>query len=234
MPLEDRALTTEHIVEVRFRAFGKLLDIRGRIADWIADHSDLTYWTVSENRVEFRLNETSQRETAFVGHRNLGYAVRRPDTRNYLPDRALHFVAELLRVDEFELRPFMRVGVRMRVLFPHQGEFAALVRRVKERLPVNNKLVEPFHAEIEDVGPVLILRRGDRRIKVQSGPMAREQIQATMQGHDNLPNVGFYLDQDHYQTENLGRPTERDLAHLVRSFSTAAWEAVDFFNRLLF
>jgi hypothetical protein len=234
MPLEDRALTTEHVVEVRFRAFGRLLDIRGRIADWITDHSDFTFWSVSENRVEFRLSETSQRETAFVGHRNLGYAVRRPDTRNYLPDRALHFVGELLRVDEFELRPFVRVGVRLRVLFPFQGEFAALLRRVNERVPVHNNLVEPFHAEVEDVGPVLILRRGDRRIQVKAGPMAQEQSQSLMQGYDNLPLVGFYLDQDHYQTENLGHPTERDLAHLVRSFSTAAWEAVDFYNRLLF
>lgn len=234
MPVEDRLIVAEHVLEVRFKAFGRILDIRGRIADWIADHSDLTHWSISENRVQFQLSETSQREFAFVGHQNLGYAVRRPDTRNYMPDRAMRFIAELLRVDEFELRPFTRVGLRLRVLFPYQGKFDALVQRVNDRLPTNNNLVEPFHATIEDVGPVLVLRRGDVRIKVQSGPMLRERSASILQGYDNLPDVGFYLDQDHYQTDHLGRPTERDLAHIVRSFNSAAWEAVDFYNRLLF
>lgn len=234
MPVEDREITSEHVLEVRFRAFGRFLDIRGKIADWITDHSDLTYWTISDNRITFRLSETSQREVGFVGHQNLGYAVRRPSTRNYLPDRGLHFLSELLEVDEFELRPVIRVGVRLRVLFPYQGRLEALVQRVTGHIPAHQNLVEPFHAEIEDIGPVLVLRRGDIRIKVGSGPMAREQSASHFQGYEDLPEVGFYLDQDHYQVDAQGRLGERDVTSLVRSFSTAAWEAVDFYNRLLF
>jgi len=181
--------------------------------------------------VDFRVTQESQRELAFVSHQSFGYSVRRPDTRNYLPDRAMRFIHELLQVQGYELKPVTRFGVRSRLLLPHEGRFAAFVRRVTEAMPVPANL-RPLNTEVEDVGPVLVLRRGETQIKLQVGPMELEQSKAILPGHENLPEVGLYIDQDHYQSR-LGRMNERDIANLLRSLHAQVWEVVDFYNHLL-
>lgn len=232
MPVDDRAIVSEHLVEIRYRALGKLVDIRGLIADWIADHTDLSYWSIADNRVDFQISENSDREKAFVTHRNLGYSTRSPDTRNYFPDRAIRFIRELLRVEGFELRPILRFGLRSRLLLPYDGQFESLLRRVNELMPLHEHHSRPFSAQVEDVGPIVVLRRGNIRIKFQSGPMGRDQARAMLGVTEQLPDTGFFMDIDQYQA-NIGPMNERDVATLVRSLNDHAWDAVDFYNRLL-
>lgn len=232
MPIDARTIISEHILEMRYRPFGRLLDIRGLIADWIADHAGLSSWSITENRVDFKINEDSDRERAFVSHRNLGYVVRSPDTRNYVPDRATRFVRELLRVDGFQLRPVLRFGYRSRFLLPYTDGFEDLVKLVNARMPLPESLTKPFDARIEDVGSVVVLRKGKTRIKVQSGPMEQEQAKGVLQGHEHLPVVGFFIDMDQYQID-VGEMVEKDVTELLRSLNDSAWAAVDYYNGLL-
>ncbi|MGH9425608.1 MAG: hypothetical protein ACRD2L_04785, partial [Terriglobia bacterium] len=233
MPIEDRSLVSEHIFEIRQRALGRVLDIRGLIADRISERLALSYWSITDNRVDFQTSADSDREAAFVSHRNLGYVTRRAETRNFFVDRTLRFIRELLHLDGFELRSVLRFGVRTRVLYPYQGRFEALTRRVTELMPLHQNYTQPFNASVEDVGPVIVLRREDLRIKVQAGPMNLQQSKSLMKGHDDLPDVGFYFDLDQYKSD-LGPMQEGDIAALLRSLHNQAWHAVDFYNRLLF
>lgn len=233
MPLEDRTLTTEYVVEVRYKALGRIVDIRGLIADHISQNLDLSFWSITENRVDFKLEEDTDREVAFVSHRNFGYVVRQCETRHYFPDRALRFVRELTRINGFELRPVLRFGVRCRVVLPFEGKFGDLLKRVNELIPVDRNYVQPFNAQVEDVGPVYILRRGDTRIRFQAGPMNLDQAKTFLPFNQNLPDVGFYIDLDQYQS-NVDKMEERDIAGLLKLFNNQSWEAIDFYNRLLF
>ena len=154
MPVPDSDLVCQLVVEVRYRPFGSLIDYRGRIADRVAEKMGLSFWSISENRVDFKNSEASDDERAFVSHRHLGYQVWHPATRNFLPDRASKFIRELTQIDGFELTPLVRLGVRFKVLFPSKDNFGDLLERVNEHIPVPKNLVQPFNATVkEEVDP---------------------------------------------------------------------------------
>jgi hypothetical protein len=233
MSLDDRKLVSEHVLEIRHRAYGTFLDMRGRIADTVAAAGQMTAWSVTDNRIDFKPNEEDEREVGFVSHRNLGYIVRSPDSRNYMQDRALRFIRDLVAVRGYELREVKRFGFRSRFLSPSKDSFRALLKKVNDRMPLPEQLVSVFEAQLDDYGPVAILKRGNMKIRVQCGPMEKEQSKGLFEKQaDRLPDVGFFVDIDHYQAD-LGVMGEREISTLLRSMNDSAWKAIDAYSDLV-
>jgi hypothetical protein len=63
--------------------------------------------------------------------------------------------------------------------------------------------------------------------------MEKEQAKTLLEKEkDRLPEVGFYLDIDHYRVD-LGEMDERKIGALLQTYSNAAWAAADAYNDIL-
>ncbi|HYS03690.1 MAG TPA: hypothetical protein VEW47_00710 [Candidatus Dormibacteraeota bacterium] len=235
MPLDERNVVSEHVLEIRYRAFGALLDIRGRIADAVAAKGQMSVWSITDSRVDFKPTDEDEREIGFVSHRNIGYVVRTPDTRQYMHDRAMRFIRDVFAVDGYKLPDVVRFGFRSQILFPTRDSFAGLLKKTSERMPQPKQLTEVFDAQIEDYGQIVVLKRGETHIRVRGGPMQSAQAKTeTSLGaqKDRIPEVGFFLDLDHWRT-NPGPMDERKISALLQQSNDSAWKAASAYHDIL-
>ena len=82
----DKVMLAEHTLEVRHKASGTFLDVRGYIADYIQQEKFLPHWSIDFNYVTFRDDpQKIAKDGAFIGFKSAGYIVFNPESRNYFP-----------------------------------------------------------------------------------------------------------------------------------------------------
>src|SRR3989442_11090007 len=235
MPLDEKNVVSEHVLEIRHRAFGRLIDIRGLIADAVAAKGQMPVWSITDSRVDFKPSDEDQREVGFVSHRNIGYVVRSPYTRQYMHDRAMRFNRDVFAVEEYRMPDVVRFGFRSQILFPTRDTFAGLLKKTNERMPLPKQLNEVFDAQIEDYGQIVVLKRGETHIRLRGGPMEGEQAKTeTSLGaqKDRIPEVGFFMDIDHWRT-NPRPMDDRKISTLLQQVNESAWKAASAYHDIL-
>ncbi len=227
----------EYGTEVRYEPLGRFLDLRGSIADALRIGAGLAFWSITENRIDFRVTEESHRETAFVSYRNLGYAVINPDSPTYFSDRAAKFFRELLKVPGYVLTPIQRFGFRIRSVSPFSGEYDALRKKVIQVISPPNELTTLIKGSLIDVGFTYEFTRGDVGVKAVIGPLAEKEMRQHFRSEyfsdeDLFPKVGLFLDTDYFKA-NPGNLKEGDVADFLKTVSKERQELTQSVNRLL-
>lgn len=223
----DSRIRSQHILEVRYKPVGSFLNIRGSIADRVAEHTPLREWSIGQDRVDFHDGLEQTKETGFVSYRNFGYLSLLPPTRQYFPDRALKFIKEILSSGGLSVDPILRIGVRSTFIFPYSDTMEQLVKVLIDRTGYpKQKMEQVFGGTIIDIGMPTNFESGNGRFNIQLGPMKKEQIEATVRWHDDYPDVGLYLDIDFFKL-NPGSMSYDTLSKVIRAFADDSWDKAD-------
>ena len=225
---------SEHVLEIRYKPIGAFLDIRGSVADQIAESTHLKEWSISEHRIDFKDAPEKWKDSAFVSYRNCGYLAPNPATKSYFPDQATKFLRKLREIPEFKLPPITRIGVRSTFIAGCDKKFDELLNLFIDKLGLpKDKLAGLFSGEIIDAGLPLYLRSNHGRFNITTGPMEEEQIKGLFRGKDELPKIGLYFDIDYFK-EDLKETNEKELAGLIKTFADESWEKSEKLFYLIF
>lgn len=222
---KTKIMIAEHVMEVRHKAFGGFLDIRGYIADYIRDKDLLPHWQIEQTIIKFRdLPNGIQKEAAFVGYKGAGYIVYNPETRNYFEDKAIVFWKALLANEHYKIPVASRLGVRTKVFVPSKKNFN----------DINKLLVETFHTEKtkellggneKDVQIVIDLTEGPFEVKFRSGPMHKKEAADLFHfDSEHFEKCGIYFDIDYFITEDL---SNEEIPKLVKNAIDLTWNKVE-------
>jgi hypothetical protein len=113
----------------------------------------------------------------------------------------------------------------VQALLPWEGSFQELLKQSAVTLGLDIQKLVPIAGELEDIGPVVIIRREGVIIKARCGPMQESQAKALLQDQDSLPPVGFYVDIDQHQSDT-GPLAESEIVARVKTWNARNWAAL--------
>ena len=221
----EKVMVSEHVMEVRHKALGGFLDIRGCIADYIKDKGLLPHWQIDSTIINFRDRPDSiQQEAAFVGYKGTGYIVYNPATRNYFEDKAIAFWKTLLDNQHYDIPIATRLGIRTKVFLPSKKDFK----------DINKLFFETFHTEKtrellggseKDFQLVVDLIEKPFEVRFRSGPMHKNEAEKSFSFESkHFAECGVYFDIDYFKTENL---SHQEVPRLVKDAIKLTWDKVE-------
>ncbi len=221
-------LSSDHLLEIRYRPMGAFLNIRGEIADFFCAQGLFLHWRISDNRVDFWNMEDSQDdpEKAYVSFRNCGYERHNPDSHSYFADRAAKFVSVLDDFPEFNYPPVKRLGIRARFYRPVENlDFEELRTRYFTKF-IKDPATNVFGGKLEDVGVNLNFREKETFFNIVSGPMKKEQFVkdfSRLADKDDVGQIGIFFDIDLFKVD-LGAVSTRALIGEIKSLHQKSWQ----------
>jgi len=200
----DKIMVAEHVLEVRHKASGTFLDVRGYVADYIRRHKFLPHWKIDMNVVNFRdESEKIKTEGAFVGYKSAGYVVLNPQTRNFFTDRATAFWKILLKNGHYQLPQPTRFGTRTKVFAPSAMNFEDINKAMFEGL-FSEKARALVGGKETDLQFTIDLRESRFDVRVIGGPIHKDEATKYFQFESNhFAKCGLLVDIDHYTTSDL-------------------------------
>jgi hypothetical protein len=226
---EDKATqiaVSKHIVEIRFKPDGNMIDRKGYIANFLVDGNNLfDRWSI-EDRVNLRADDNPNIK-AFISHKNVGVTSHHPNNSDLFIAEASKFIHSAWSL--FGDRPLLRLGVRSTLVVP-VGDFAATVERYKDKfLKLDNSDLQQLGGEIIDVGFPIHFVSGDDCFNIMTGPMKSEQIQMFMKEVDSkyYPSVGIFLDLDYSRTKFSGRMKQQAVCDYISSGVAKAYDILN-------
>lgn len=201
---KDKIMLTEHILEVRHKASGIFLDMRGYVADYIFQEKFLPHWKIDMNVVNFHdESKKIKTEGAFVGYKSAGYVVLNPQTRNFFSDRATTFWKILLKNGQYQLPQPTRFGTRTKVFVPSAMTFEDINKAMFEGL-FSEKARALVGGNEKDLQFTIDLRESGFDVRVTGGPMHKDEAGKYFQFEsDHFAKCGLFLDIDYYTTSDL-------------------------------
>jgi len=227
-------ITSEHLLEVRFKPNPRVLDLRGAWVQEIADQMDMREWGIVENRLD--VFDSDEKRRAFVSFQNFGFLARDCPTTNYFPDHANKFLRIVTRLEEFGANLWVaRIGMRARFCTPYDGTFDQLRARFLQRyVGLSESALDAIgrEAKVLDIGAHLNFVDQYGNFNTMCGPMVRAQIDSLFPKVGGFPDVGLYYDIDYWLKPERELDT-RELPSQVTKFSSQAWQRHERICRLI-
>lgn len=218
-------ILSEHLLEIRYPAFGEFFDIRGSLAEMLRRDMKFTDWEIARNRIQVRNHSEKEKatESAFISFVNCGYRIARPATKNYFQDITSKFVRLAFSASAFNVQKIRRLGVRSMFLTPIDADFETLKEQCREKIFKGGDLLsEKLTAKLVDLNVILNFKKGDYFFNTMIGPMEKDQMKQYFDYHQDLPELGLYFDIDYFQKDL--KPDVRNMTHCIADFETYAWE----------
>jgi len=209
---DEKEMVVEHILEVRHRASGTFLDVRGYVADYIRNQKFLPHWKIDANVVNFRdESDNLKSEGAFVGYKSAGYVVLNPKTRNFFCDRASAFWRLLQKNEHYKLPSPSRFGARTKLFLPSRKSFEEINKVMYEEF-FSEKARSLFGGKETDLQFTIDLKESGFGVRLIGGPIHKDEVGKYFQfDSDHFKKCGLFLDIDYFKTEALSHETIPDL-----------------------
>lgn len=194
---------SKHIIEVRIKPKGRILDSIGTAADSLTGHNTVfDRWSMA-TRIELTA-ETNKDVMGFYGHKGFGMVSYTPNPTDFFVTESKRFVRSAwTHCQHIEL---IRVGVRSMFLTKTE-DFKKAVRAYRKKfMKSEDGEFEEFGADLIDVAFPMVFQTAHARFQVSTGAMEKEQSEGVMSEiePDLLPDVGLYVDVDYFRTDGLG------------------------------
>jgi len=197
---------------------------------------ELNHWKIDANRIDVRDEDASH--IAFVSFKNTGFAVRNVPTKHYFSDQAVKFLEILFALEGFETEPFIeRIGVRLRVCKPFDGEFSDLVEKYSSNfITISKPAKDALQSKLLDIGSPLVLEDKIGKINLLGGPMGAKQTTQFFATADGVlpsaPSVGLVFDIDYWSAPKTIM-AKSELTNLLRQYAAACWSMNDRLTKLV-
>lgn len=207
-----KIMLAEHILEVRHKASGTFLDVRGYVADYIRNNGQFPHWNIDTNVVNFHDDlEGFSRDAAFVGYKSAGYVVNNADTRNYFIDRASSFWTTLLKNKHYQIPNITRFGCRTKAFIPSDAGFDEINKAFFEGLftAEARKLVGGHET---DVQIIINLTENPFDVQVRGGPVNKDEVGRYLNFEsEHFKKCGLFLDIDFFKIKEVSHDQVRKL-----------------------
>lgn len=222
---KEKVMLAEHILEVRHKASGSFLDVRGNVADYIHDRGLFPHWKIDTNVVNFRdLPDKVKLEGAFIGYKNAGYFVYNPETRNYFVDRAGAFWRSLLENEIYKIPPVTRFGARTKVFLPSKKSFNKINKAIYETFFTEN-IRSVVGGKENDVQFIIELTESKFEVRLSGGPVREGEVNKYLSFEsDHFSKCGLFLDLDYYKTQDINHDS---IPTLIKEGINLTWEKVE-------
>lgn len=201
----------EYLIEIRIKPSSKIFDKRGSIVEDLSKKYKLDHWIIGQNRVEIydiqlkdpsKLNEVEKR--IFVGFRNFGIQRKLMTTWQNINVEIKTLVDYIYKNDVYvKSLEIERIGVRSKFIEESILKFDELYAIINEKIfRLNTNSTSIFDGKVKDIGLNLDLENGGKFISLRTGPMERKQMGKYIAGEIKFPQVGTYLELDHYELPN--------------------------------
>jgi len=223
---DSRHVISRHVVEIRFKPDGRLLDRRGQIGEVLVDGDNIFETWAIANRIDLTSKDNSHIR-AFFSHRNLGLTSFHPNDIEFFKEQTGKFIRSAW--NELNNRPIHRVGIRSTFLIEIEDFDEAVKGYIRKFLNLDDDDLKQIGGQLVDVGFPLHFSDGDNRFNVSTGPMKARQAQQYISeiSADNFPDVSLYLDFDYFSTA-FGPSTKLQfLLEFVNTGTTKAHKMLD-------
>lgn len=222
---KEQMIVTEHVLEVRYQASGRFLDVRGYIADHFKSNEMFPHWQIDTNVVQFRdAPKKPEKIGAFVGYKSAGLYTFDPDTRNYFEDKAGQFWRTLSKNQFYTIPEIERFGCRTKAFLNCSETFEN----------INNKLYQKFFSDEfrsligekeQDLQIVVNLNAGKFQLRITCGPIKKNEANNYFNFKSDLfEDTGIFLDIDVYIIKGI---QSSKISSLVKEAMTLTWEKID-------
>jgi len=191
---------SKHIVEIRFKPDGTMLDRQGQTANILVNGDNLfNQWSIA-GRVNLSTDDNPNIK-AFISHRNVGITSYHPNDSDFFVMEASKFIQSAWSL--FSNMPLLRLGVRSTLLVSVE-DFDETVERYRNKfLKLDSDDFQQLGGEMVDLGFPIKFVSGDDCFNIMTGPMKSDQARLYMKEVDpkHFPDVGMFLDVDYFRTE---------------------------------
>lgn len=222
---ENKVIVSEHVLEIRHHATGRLLDVRGNVADYIKSADIFPHWEIDTNVVKFRdAPKKPEKVGAFAGYQSAGLFVYDPDTRNFFEDKFGKFWRTLVKNQHYSVPDITRFGCRSKLFYNSQKSFE----------DINSEIYSKFFSEEfrglvgnqeKDLQIVIELKEQGFDVRVTIGPIHKEEANRYFTFHsDHFTDAGVYIDIDVYKSVGV---THKEVPTLTKRAMDIAWAKAD-------
>ncbi len=222
---ENKVTVSEHVLELRHHATGRLLDVRGSVADYIKSADIFPHWEIDTNVVKFRdAPKKCEKVGAFAGYQSAGVFVYDPDTRNYFEDKSRKFWKALIKNQHYDVPDITRFGCRSKLFYNSSKSFEELNSEM-----YNKFFSEDFRSLVgkkeRDLQIVIELKEDDFDIRITIGPIHKDEASRYFAFQsDHFTDAGVYLDIDVYKSADVAA---RDVPSLTKKAMEVSWSQAD-------
>lgn len=222
---KERMIVTEHVMEVRYQASGRFLDVRGFVADHFKSIDLFPHWQIDNNIVQFRDDpKTAKKIGAFVGYKSAGIYTFDPDTRNYFEDKAGQFWRTLINNEVFTIPEIQRFGCRTKAFLNSSKSFDEINKSL-----YLNFFTEDFRKLVgekeKDLRVVINLISSKFQINITCGPINKNEAKNYFNfKSEHFEDTGIFLDIDVYLDKNIQSTM---IPNYVKESTSLAWEKID-------
>lgn len=222
---ENKVIVSEHVLEIRHHATGRLLDVRGNVADYIKSAEIFPHWEIDTNVVKFRdAPEKPEKVGAFAGYQSAGVFVYDPDTRNYFEDKSGKFWRTLVKNQHYVVPDITRFGCRSKLFYNSAKSFEEINSAIYTKF-FSDDFRTLMGKKEKDLQIVIELKEQEFDIRITIGPIHKDEANRyfTFQS-DHFTDAGVYLDVDVYKSTGV---TEKDVPSLTKKAMEIAWGKAD-------
>lgn len=221
----EKIMLSEHVLEVRYKASGTFLDVRGYIADYIHQNGVFPHWNIDTNVVNFRdESNVIKTEGAFVGYKSAGYVTLNPQTRNYFTDRASSFWNMFIKNDHYKIPNPLRFGARTKLFVPSTQSFDKINKVMFEEL-FTEKARSLIGGKETDLQFTVELQEDVFDVRVVGGPLHKDESRKFFKfDAEQFSQCGLFLDIDYFKTDGLSLP---NVPKLLKHAITLTWEKAE-------
>ncbi len=217
---------TEHIFELRHNAFGRFLDLRGKIADQIKEKELCQHWSIQENTISFLDKEgVINKPKAIVSFNKIAVITRDPPTHNYFQDQSLAFWKAINAIKEYDIPEITRFGVRTKCYIPANNlEFKDVYNNICQKL-FDNKILKRIGGSTEDLQLVLDFKDHGFNGRIILGPVKKNEANRYFSFiSKEFDCAGLYIDIDVFQMKNI---TQKDIKTILEKAMNLTWKKID-------
>mgnify|MGYP001022821682 FL=1 len=222
---QDNNIKYQQILELRYEPMPSFLDVKGTLAEQFKQQTEFKFWSISSNRVDFKVTQDGENEKAFVSFKNCGYVVVFPPTQNYFSDKSQKFFKTLFSIENFIPKNFSRLGIKTTIAIPVEKTFEELVHILEQHYFKDIQSLEKLYSgKLTDVGFPLNFKDGDTFFNTQLGAMKKSQLINFFTEAQNiekdLPEISLFFDIDIF-TQKLDNTSI--VLNDIRNFSDKTW-----------
>ena len=222
---ENKVIVSEHVFEIRHHATGRLLDVRGNVADYIKSADIFPHWEIDTNVVKFRdAPKKPEKIGAFAGYQSAGLFVYDPYTKNFFEEKSGKFWRTLVKNQHYVVPDITRFGCRSKLFYNSQKSFEDINSEIYNKFFSEEFIALTCNKE-KDLQIVIVLKEQDFDIRITIGPIHKEEANRyfTFQS-DHFTDAGVYIDIDVYKSIGVAG---KDVPSLIKKAMEISWAKAD-------
>lgn len=225
MSKTESMIVTENIMEIRYHASGRFLDIRGLIADYIRSNDIFPHWQIDSNIVQFRDEPTNVNKIGgFVGYKSAGLYTYDPGTRNFFEDKASKFWKVLQKNQFYNLPEIQRAGCRTKSFINCEKSFEEINKKLYGQF-FSDSFRQLIGENQKDLQIVIDKMVQKWNMRITCGPIHKEEAdQYFAFKSEHFKDTGIYIDIDVSQKKSLSHSA---VPNFVKESMKLTWEKID-------